>query len=206
MTTSEILNLVRTKILESTTELVLDATLLTYANFTYQDIYKRVFPNASIKTATITFTDGSGDLPADFGTLYGDAYDGEKNRYPELSIDDFNNETLNQGITIEGGKIKVYPSDNVSTLDIKYYPTFSTLSTSSNPANDTYFQEPIIYGILFRAYEDLQDETLSQFYEAKYERMIKDRTAIQSSYEENNQRGGQMFDEQDLIGGNNFSI
>jgi hypothetical protein len=197
ITTNQILSLVRTKILESTTELVTDATLLTYANFTYQDIYKRVFPNASIKSADIVFTAGVGTLPTDFGTLYGDPIDSERNLYPELSIDDFKNQTTSQGVTIEGGVIKIFPEDK--TLSIKYYPTFSTLTTSNNPANDTYFQEPLIYGTLMRCYEDLQDESLSQFYEQKYERMINQRIAIESNYEENNQRGGQLFSEQTLI-------
>jgi len=57
----------------------------------------------------------------------------------------------------------------------------------------------LIYGTLARVYEDLQDESLSQFYEQKYERMINQRIAIESSYEENNQRGGQLFSEQTLI-------
>jgi hypothetical protein len=198
MTTSQILQLVRVKILESTSEIVTDETLLIYANLVKEDIVKRAFPNSQIKSATVTFTNGVGTLPTDFGTLYGDAFKDLGNYFPELSIDDFQKKTTNQAVTIEDGEIKVYPTETAS-LTIKYYPTYPDVSLSVNPTFDAYFHEPMIPGILSRVQEDLQDEELANLYNVKYENMLNQRIANQSNYEENNCRAGQMFSEQTLI-------
>ncbi len=200
LTTNQITTLARKKILEATTDVVDDATILIYANLTQQDIWKRAFPNSQILSATISFTSGVGTLPARFGTLYGDAKRNTADYFPELSIEDFNKQTLPQSVTIEGGTIKVYPT-TISSLDIKYYPTFADMTSAVNPSIDGYFHECIIYGILYRAFEDLQDEALSEFYSAKYEKLLGQKISTQSNYEEGNQRAGQMFSEQSLIGG-----
>lgn len=199
MTTNEILQSARRKILESTTEVVSDESILLYTNLTYQDVYKRSFPSDQILSATISFTSGTGTLPTQFGTLYGDAVEpNTTNYFPELSIDDFDKRTLPQSVTIEGGSIKVYPT-TIASLNIKYYPTFPTLTTAVNPTINSYFHEPIVYGVVSRAFEDLQDQSLSKFYLDKYEALLEQRIANQSMYEEGNQRSGQMFAEQSLI-------
>ena len=186
--------------MEATEEIISDDTLLTYINFTKDDIVKRAFPNNEIKSATINFVNGIGTLPTDFGTMYGDAFKELGNYYPELSIDDFQKQTLAQAVTIESGSIKVYPT-TVATLTIKYHPTYVDVSLTVDPTIDSFFQEPLIYGALYRAFEDLQDESLSTFYNTKYENMLNQKIATQSNYEEGNQRSGQMFSEQDLLGG-----
>lgn len=198
MTTNEILATVRRKLLEATTEIVEDETLLLYANQAYLDIRKRVFPNSDIKSATIAFTLGVGTLPTDFGTMYGDAVDVGKNRFPEVAIADFITDPLERMVTIEAGSIKVYPEATTS-LTIRYYPVGVTLTTSQNPTIDSYFHEPIVYGTLMRALEDLQEDELAKENEAKYEGMLERRTGVLSNYEEGNQRGGQMFIPQQLI-------
>jgi len=200
MTTNQILQSIRAKILETTTEVISDSTLLLYVNLVYQDVYKRIFPNDQILSATISFTNGVGTLPSQFGTLYGDAVQDDTNFFPELSIDDFDKRTLAQSVTIEGNTIKVYPI-TVSSLDVKYYPTFPELSTSVNPTINSYFHLPIVYGSIAMTLEDLQDEALSSFYTEKYEKELAQRIAVQSQYEEGNQRAGQMFASQNLIGG-----
>jgi hypothetical protein len=200
MTTNQILQMVRAKVLESTTEIVTDAMLLLQVNLTYQDVYKRIFPNDQILTATVTFTNGVGSLPASFGTLYGDALQGTNNFFPELSIDDFNKQTLAQAVTIENNTIKVYPTTTAS-LVVKYYPTFPELTTGVNPTINSYFHYPIVLGATSMVLEDLQDEERSKYYYDKYEAELTRRLAVQSNYEEDNQRGGQFFIHQDLIGG-----
>lgn len=200
MTTNQILQTVRAKVLETTTEVLTDATLLLYVNLTYQDVYKRIFPNDQILSATVTFTNGVGSLPATFGTLYGDALEGTNNFFPELSIEDFNKQTTAQGVTIEGGQMKVFPT-TTSSLTIKYYPTFPDLTTSVNPTINSYFHYPIVLGATSMVHEDLQDEQLSKYYYDKYEAELTRRMSVQSNYEEDNQRGGQFFVQQDLIGG-----
>lgn len=192
LTTIQILSLARAKLLESTTEIITDENILIYANLAYQDIIKRVFTNDKILTATISFTNGVGTLPTLFGTLYGSAQDIGTQIFEEVSIEDFDNKMSDRMVTIEGGTIKVYPT-TTSSLIIKYYPTFAALTAGSNPSINEYFHECIVYGILDRAFEDLQDESLSAFYHAKYENMITQKTAVQSNYEEGNQRGGEMF-------------
>lgn len=201
LTTNQILTLARAKLLEQSSEILTDATLLIYANLTQQDIYKRVFPNSHIASATVALTSGTGTLPATFGTLYGSGLDSANNIYEEVSIEDFDNKTLNRMMTVEGGSLKVYPT-SVASIDIKYYPTFADLSAGSTPSINSYFQELIVYGVLARAFEDLQDEALSVFYAGKYETELEKRIKIQSNYEENNVRGGQMFSEQRLISDN----
>jgi len=200
LTTNQITALARKKILEATNEVVDDATILIYANLTQDDIIKRAFPNDAIATAAITFTNGVGTLPTDFGTLYGDAYRNTSDFFPELSIEDFNRKNLSQSVTIESGTIKVYPT-TVGSLSVKYYKTFPALTSAVNPSFNSYFHELIIYGILARAYEDLQDQDLASLNDGIFEKKLSQKIATQSQYEEGNQRAGQMFNAQDLLGG-----
>lgn len=198
MTIQQIINLSRIKLLEQTTEVVSDETLLLYANLTNIDLVKRLFTNDKILSATVNLTNGVGTLPTGFGTLYGSGKDSSDNNYEEVSIEDFDNKTLGKMMTIEGNTLKVSPMD-VSSIAIKYYPTFSALTVASTPSVNEYFHECMVYGILERAFEDLQDESLSAYYKAKYESEVARRAATQSNYEEGNTRGGQMFSYQQLI-------
>lgn len=202
MTTAQILELSRLKLLESGTEIISDTTLLIYANLAHKDVIKKAFPNTAVTTATVTFTSGVGTLPATFGTLYTDAYDVNNNIFPEVSISDFirNNASSINSVVIEGGTIKVSPSSTTS-LTIKFYPTYDTLTSSVNPTIDEYLHEPIIYGILARAFEDLQDPELSQFYEKKFDVMLEKKLSNLSNYEEEAQRGGVMFNGINFLGG-----
>jgi hypothetical protein len=202
LSTNTIISAARKKLLEEGGEILSDTTMLIYANLAQDDIGKRAFPNSRIKTATVSFSAGVGTLPTNFGTLYGDAYTATgNNHFPELSIEDFNKKTLSQAVTIENGTIKVHP-DTTGSLEIKYYEAYPTMTTVVNPTIDGYFHELIIYGIVFRGFEDLQDYQLAQTYEAKYEKELAKKIAVQSNFEENNVRGGQMFNQQDLIGNN----
>ena len=201
MTTQQILDIARAKLLEEGTDILTDARLLTYANFTKNDIVKKVFPNSSILTATVTFTAGVGTLPADFGTLYTDVVDANYNVFQEVSIADFARNSSGNAVTVEGGALKVFPKTTAS-LPIKYYPTFADLNTSSvNPLTDSYFDECYIYGVIYRAYEDLQDQELSAFFENKYDKLIKQKSETLSNYEENAQKGGVLFNGINIIGG-----
>lgn len=202
MTTNEITALARKKLLEEGTELIADDTILTYANLSHKDVIKKAFPKNSILEATIAFTAGSGSLPSLYGTLYTDTYDSEGNVFPEVSIADFirRNDVGINAVTIEGGVMKVSPSDT-SSLTVKYYPTYPTLTTAVNPTIDEYLHEPIVYGILYRSFEDLQDPELAQFYKNIYVDMLTDKIDTLSNYEEDSQRGGQMFNGINIVGG-----
>ena len=200
LTTNQITSAARRKLLEETTDLVSDATILEYANQAYDDLKFRTRTNDQILTATIAFTSGVGVLPVDFGKLYGNAYRSatDKTPFQQKSIADFDSELDDNAITIEGGEIKVTPSTE-SSLIIKYFPTYAALSTSQNPEIHEYFHELIIYGILYRAYEELQDEQLSSYYEEKYEEKFDKKTRALSTYEEDNQSGNQLFGYQRLM-------
>jgi len=201
MTTNTIISISRKKILEETNDLVSDETLLIYANLAYKSVIKKSFVNGEIQTATITFTGGVGTLPVDFGTLYTDAYDVSKNIYPEVSISDFIRQDGQQAITIEGGALKVSPT-SVTSLIIKYYPVYAELTTVVNPTIDEYLHESIVYGIIYRAYEDLQDPELSVYYKTKFDEMLAEKLADISNYEEDAQRGNVMFNGINVIGDN----
>lgn len=203
LTVIQIFSLARAKLLEATTEILSDETLLIYANLAQLDLIKRTFTNDKILSTTVTFTSGVGTIPAGFGTLYGSAQDSGHTIFEEVSIEDFDNKTLSHMITIEGGSFKAYPTSTAS-LSIKYYPATTTLTTGSTPSINEYFHECIVYGILARAFEDLQDESLSTYYTGKYEAMINQKIAAQSNYEEGNQRGGQMFNGINLLGSNQY--
>jgi len=204
MTTQEILRLARAKLLETTSEIITDENILLYANLSQDDIIKRTFTNDQILTATIALTSGVGPLPQNFGTMYGEAYTTDNKFFGELSIADFKKETQNQAVTIEGGNIKVIPTATASII-IKYYPTYPALTNLVNPTLNPYFHELMVYGVIYRAHEDLQDEALSKYYSEKYELELAKKSAVQSNYEEDNQRAGQMFTEQSLISDSGFS-
>lgn len=199
MTTNQIITIARNKLLEKTDEILSDEVILIYANLAQQDIYKRTFPADQIKSATVSFSSGIGTPPIDYGTLYGFAYDSATNPFEEVSIDDFSSKsTAARVITVEAGSLKVKPT-NTPSLTVRYYPTYPELSVSQNPIINSYFHELIVYGILSRAFEDLQDEQLGLFYSNKYEAELTKKIGAQSNYEENNQRGGQMFVDQQLV-------
>ena len=204
MTTPEILQLARLKLLEVQDDIVADDTLLIYANLAFGDVIKRSFPNSSITSQVLNFVDGEVDVPLDFGTLYTDAVDGFGNIYPEVSISGFARQNGGRAITVSGGKIKTSPSTTAS-LTVSYYPTYPALSLSQNPTINDYLHEPIVYGILERAFEDLQDPELSLFYKNKYEKMLTDKLSNLSVYEENAQYGGVMFNPLTIISPNNNS-
>ena len=202
MTSLEIATSVRRKILEEGTAIITDATLYSYINLAQLDIYKRVYPNPAITSATITCVAGACTLPSTFGTLYGPAYDTSGNSYEEVSIADFARKEFDRSITIEGGALKVYPT-NIASLTIKHYPVPVTITSAVNPTINELFHECLVYGAIYRCQEDLQDESLSTYYRGLFKQELKDRIEAQSVYEETNQRGGVMFVEQSLINDSN---
>ena len=198
MTTLQILQTIRAKVLEATTDLLEDSALLLYINETYKDLIKRTFSNEQITTATVTFTNGIGSKPADFGTMAGDAWDSGNNFYQELNFQDFTKQIQERAVTIQGGFIKVLPTSTAS-LTIPYYPNYDELTAGSTPQLNSYLHELLIYGGMYRALEDLQDEVLSKYYREKYEAELALKTQTLSNYEEGNQQGGQMFNHQQLL-------
>ena len=198
MTTSEILASTRRKLLESGTELVDDTTLLLYANQAYIEVWKRTFTPNVVDYRSIVCSNGICTLPTDYGRMYSFATDTSGNVYNEYSIADYTVSDFEYGFTIREGQMIVSQS-SITSITISYYPVPATLTTIQNPTTDPYFHECIVYGAMWRALEDLQDEELSTYYQNKFETELTRRIGNQSSFDETNQRGGQMFMPQTLI-------
>lgn len=194
LTSSQISGAIRRKILEQTSDLVTDDVLFLNMNLAYDDLKMRSFTNDQIQSATIVLTNGVGTLPANFGTLYGPGYKSTTDRTPfeEKSIADFDRDLEGNGITIEGGFIKVHPTSE-SQIIIKYYPSYDALTSIQNPELNGYLHELIIYGAMYRIYEDLQNHTLGQYFKNYYEDEVKAKLGVTSNYQEDNADGGQMF-------------
>lgn len=198
MTTQQIIKLARRKLLEVTTDVLPDDVILEYTNRAYMDVWKRAFSNSDIKKTTLSLTSGVVTLPSTIGTLYDDGYDADDNKYIEVPIADFNRDEYERMMTIEDGVLRVKP-DTTPSITVRYWAKPETLTNAINPSIDEFLHEPIIYGILWRAHEDLQDEELVTYYKQRFSQELSERLSAQSNYEENNQRGTVMFNSVNLI-------
>lgn len=198
MTTNEITSTARRKVLETTIDIVADDIVLLYANQAYIEVYKRAFTGNKITSSSIACSAGVCTLPADYGRMYTTGQDTDGNLYEEVSVADFLKTENTDVFTIEAGALKI-KNIKITALAIKYYAQPAALTASQNPTIDSYFHECIVYGTIWRIHEDLQDEELATYYQEKFEKEFTRRLAMQSSYEESNQSGGEMFTYQRLI-------
>lgn len=194
LTSIQIADATRRKILEKTTTLVDDATLYMNMNLAYDDLKIKSFTNDQIESATIALTSGVGTLPTNFGTLYGPGYKTatDKTPFEEKSIADFYRDQTVEGMTIEGGQLKVSP-DTTAQILIKFYPSYEPLTSAQNPEINGYLHELIIYGAMYRILEDLQSESLAEYYKNVFKEEFKEKISSLSNYQEDNADGGQMF-------------
>lgn len=200
LTTNQITAAIRRKILEETSDLVADDTVLLNANLAYDDLKYRTFTSDQLLKATVTFVDGEATLPSNFGTLYGAGFKSETDREPfnEKSIADLDRDLYSPGVSVIGTKIYVKPVTTASLI-IRYWPSYAALSGAQNPEIKDYFHELIIYGAMWRIYEDLQNEALSEYFRTKYEEEFKKKNDAMSNYLEDNQGGNEFFTYQRLI-------
>ena len=192
LTTNQIKSAIRSKALEETSDIISESKLDLFVNLAYKDIQYSSFTNDQIRTAEVVFTNGEGDLPEGFGTMYGPAYDHAGNRYQEQSIEAFDRDDGSNAIVVEGGKLRIKPAATI-TLTVKFYPNYDPLSDSQDPEVHEYLHELIIYGGLYRAHEDLQNEALAQYYKLRFEQELQVRNAKIANYEDDNQGGNEMF-------------
>lgn len=198
MTTNQITQTARRKVLETTDEIISNDAVLLYANQAYIEVYKRVFTSNKVITATVSCADGVCVLPTRYGRMYAKAVDTNGNEFEEFSIADYHQQTYTRGYTIDEGQLLVSDAD-ITSLTVRYYEQPETLSSTVDPSIDPYFHESIVYGTIWRIQEDLQDEELATYYKTKFEEELAGRISTQSTYEETNQKGGQMFEYQRLI-------
>ena len=194
LTTNQIIAATRRKILEETTDLVSDSTVLMNVNLAYDDLKIKSFTPDQINQATITLTSGLGTLPADFGTGYGPGYKDLTDRTPynEKSIADLDRNPLLEGYAIIEGEIQVMPT-TTTQLVVRYYPKYDALATDQDPQINEYLHELIIYGAIWRIYEDLQNEAMSQYFLEKYTELLKEKKGALSNYQRDNFDGGTIL-------------
>ena len=194
LTTNKIISAVRRKILEETTDLVSDDTLLMNANLAYDDLKIKTFTPDQIKKATVALTGGVGILPADFGTGYGPGYKNETDRttYNEKSIADLDQNPDVEGYALIDGGITVTPSTTAS-INFRYYPSYAELTSSQDPEINEYLHELIIYGAVWRILEDMQSEALAEFYKGRYSELLEEKKSALSNYQRDNQDGGTLI-------------
>jgi hypothetical protein len=196
LTTTQIQNAVRRKLLEEGTELVSDETLLLNMNLAYDDLRYRTFSKDQLQKATITLSNGVGTLPANFGTAYANGYASETDNqtYVEKTLSDFDlyDNDYCYAVDLANNQILVTPS-STSQLILRFWPSYDALSSSQNPEINGYFHELIIYGALSRIHEDLQNEALAVFYDGKYEEGLVKKTNALSNYEDDNVGGNEFF-------------
>jgi len=194
LTTNKIISAVRRKILEETTDMVSDDTLLMNANLAYDDLKIKTFTPDQIKKTTVALTAGVGTLPADFGTGYGPAYKDETDRtsYNEKAIVDLDRNPDIEGYAIIEGEITVTPSTTAS-INFRYYPSYAELTSSQDPEINEYLHELIIYGAVWRILEDMQSEALAEFYKGRYSELLEEKKSALSNYQRDNQDGGTLI-------------
>ena len=198
MTTNQIVSTIRRKILEKTDENVKSNVILEYCNEAYKDVFKALYSSNGVKTETVACSNGVCVLPVRYGRFYSPAKDNRKREYEEFSIADFESLSEPQGFTVKDGRLLVSDKD-IGELTVNYFEEPEELSASVDPSIEPYFHELIVYGGCWRCFEDLQDEENVELYRNKFNTMLVEKTSKQSSYEEGNQSGGQLFEPQVLV-------
>lgn len=199
MRTVDILKLSRKKLLENTQEIFSDDDLILYGNLTKDELAKRYLGNRGIKKATLSFSGGEVTRPTDWNGGYFANSTGQKGgtEYKFVNITDFYADKYPNMIVEEDGKLKT--NTNASQLTVWYYKKLSDLAitpTQVDPPSelDDFLHELIIYGIVWRGFEDAQDFELSKYFKDKFEAEYTIRTSHLSELEEAPMESGEMFE------------
>ena len=200
MITTQIINLARRKILESTEEIFDNETLLLYANLCKDELVKRYLGKKLIKNTTLNFSGGSVAKPTNWNGHYFSSDNPNPNQgteYKFVSIEDFQNGAYPYMLCEDGDNLKVYPV-SVATLYTWYWSKTTDMALSPSIVNpptelDDLLHECIVYGIVYRALEDAQDFELSKFFNDKFEAEFEKRTMAISQLEESSQEAGSLL-------------
>lgn len=199
MRTVDIIKLARKKLLESTTEIFSDDDLVLYANITKDELAKRYLGNRLIKKTTLSFSGGEVTRPTDWNGHYFCNDTGAKNgnRYDMVNISDYYADKYPYMIVEEDGKIK--NNTGANTLYEWYYKKLSDMAVGGTPVDppaelDDLLHELIIYGIVWRGFEDAQDFELSKYFKDKFEAEYEIRTSKLSELEEAPMKSTELFE------------
>ncbi len=197
MTTIEILQDVRKRILELTNEVLDNSQLLVWLNQAQLEVAGEILTRDRIKKITLNFVNGEADLPSDFQAFYYSS-DDYGNEYHLVPIENFIERGEDRMLTIENNKLKVFPL-NTSTLSFWYYKKPNKLSSSSNPELPEYTHEVLVLGTCYRALEALQEFDLSNLYLTKYQAGIRRAKMLCLNNEEKGQESKPLFEHVKLI-------
>lgn len=200
MTITQIINLARRKILESTEEIFDTDTLVLYANLRKDEIAKRYLGKKLVKPSVIVFTNGVATKPTDWNGHYYSSSSSVPNsgyEFKLVSLDDFQNGTYPYMLTESEENLLVYPvaTGQVNTWYYKKLADMAITPAVVNPptALDDAFHKPIMYGVVSDAFEDAQDFELSKFYTDKFEAEFERAAMTVSQLEESSQEAGALL-------------
>lgn len=207
LTTQNIIQFSRDKLLEVGDAVVNTEKLLVYANLTQDDLAKDLYTDDMTVPTTLVFTGGYATIPTDWEShrlSKNSQVPGQGDIFEWVNLEDFRAGKYSRMIAKINGQIAVYPT-NTSILYTDYFkklPNMAITPIYQGPSVDASLQELMIDGVLYRAFEDLQEFDLAKEYRGKYEAEKKIKTKRISFAEENPQKSGEMFNGIDIIGGN----
>lgn len=199
ISTANIIKMARKKLLEAGSEIFSDDDLILYANICKDELASRYLGDRLIKSVTLSFLGGEADIPVDYNGAYYVNDTGQKGgtKYDVVGIKEFLRGDLTYMICEDGGKFK--NSQNAPTLTMWYYSKLTDMALTPTPVNPPselkdQLHELIVYGIVYRAFEDAQDFELSKYFKDKFEAEYTIRTSNLSELEEAPKQSAQMFE------------
>lgn len=201
LTAGTIVALGRKKILEQSDAIFSDDDLLLYANLAKDDVAKRLFYDALIVQAVLSFISGIASKPSDFESHYlskDSLVPGVGNVFEWVNLEDFRARKYNRMLTMINGSINVYPT-NTSVLYMDYYKKLADMTTGGACPLDPALHLSIVYKLCSLAFQDLQDPDLAEFFEKKFEVELGVKGQAISFSNENSQQGGEMFNPLSIV-------
>lgn len=189
----------RNKILEKTEVIFSDAQLLLFANQSKDDIALKAPNQDHLTMTTLGFVAGLATKPTDFQTHYltkDSSTPGVGNEYFWMNIKDFQKGVATTGLTRlisqMGSNLQIFPVEN-KTLYTWYYKKLPDMALADVCPLQQGFQEACMYGIVYRAFEDLQDFELGKYFETIYKTKIIEKGRDISLSDENSRNNGALF-------------
>lgn len=203
LTTQQILGLARDKLLEIGDAIVTSEKLLIFANLAQDEIAKDIYTDDMTISTTLSFVGGVATIPTDWEShrLSKDSLiPGQGSVFEWVNLEDFRAGKYTKMIAKINGQLAVYPT-STATLYTDYYKKLPNMSISPvvNSALDPSLVELIVYGILYRAFEDLQEWDIAKEMRGKFEteKQLKARRVSQA--EKKPQKSGEMFNPISII-------
>lgn len=184
LTTNQIIKQARTKLLELTDEVITSTAILEFLNLTHLEVQIKVLNDDQLEEAALTFSGGLADVPEDFLALYGKPVDQTGHPVRVLKRQDFlragNSEKI---MTKKGNQFQV--KGDVTSATMIYYRAYPALGLGETPQTHALLHGSYVYGIVYRALEDLQDKETAVVYKADFESSLEEKAGLISQLQEN---------------------